>query len=67
MAKAIPIEKCKDCPHKFADNHYSTDGWDRMETWKCKLAKDRKIQGGVEWHEENKIPIPAWCPLPDIK
>ena len=47
MAKiVIEIENCKECPHFYIDNGYSTDGFDFMEDWNCKKMK-RKIQGGV--------------------
>jgi len=76
MTKIIvnEIHSCKDCPHKESTNFWSSDGWDRMEDWECKLLpgdtednKNKKIAGGVEWHEESKIPIPGWCPLEDKK
>jgi hypothetical protein len=60
----IEIKSCKECPHFDTANHWSSDGWDRMEDWICtKDGKDRKIQGAVEWFEESKIAIPDWCPL----
>lgn len=62
MAKiVIEIKSCKECPHFKTANQWSSDGWDRMEDWMCTKA-DKKIQGGVEWHEESKIKIPDWCP-----
>jgi hypothetical protein len=62
MAKiVIEIKSCKECPHFKTANQWSSDGWDRMEDWMCTKA-DKKIQGGVEWHEESKIQIPDWCP-----
>jgi hypothetical protein len=68
------IKSCRDCPNKESTNFWSSDGWDRMEDWECKLLpgdgeknKNKKISGAVEWHEENKIPIPDWCPLDDKK
>jgi len=64
--KGLPINHCKDCPFKEETDQWSSDGWDRMETWVCKKAGGRKIQGAVEWHEISKIKIPEWCPLPDI-
>lgn len=57
----VPIKNCKECSNWFTDNYYSTDGWDHMEDWNCKLV-GKKIKGAVEWHEEGKIPIPNWCP-----
>jgi hypothetical protein len=36
-----------------------------MEDWMC-IKADKKIQGGVEWHEESKIKIPDWCPAQNI-
>lgn len=75
MAKGIAITECRVCPHRESTNHWSSDGWDRMEDWECKLMpsddeeknKHKKIQGAVEWHEESKIGQPDWCPLPNIE
>lgn len=61
----IEIKSCKECPHFKTANQWSSDGWDRMEDWMCTKA-DKKIQGGVEWHEESKIKIPDWCPAQNI-
>jgi len=68
MAKGIPVAHCSKCPYKDETNHWSSDGWDRMCDWVCTKVGDepRKIQGAVEWHEESKIPLPDWCPLPEI-
>jgi len=68
MAKGIPVTHCRKCPYKDEINHWSSDGWDRMCDWVCTnfSGEPRKIQGGVEWHEESKIELPDWCPLPDI-
>lgn len=55
------ITNCKFCKYHGTRNYYSSDGYDRMEDWYCK-KNEQKIQGAVEWHEENKIPIPDWCP-----
>jgi reverse gyrase len=58
----IEIKSCKECPYfKTANSRVSSDGWGIMEDWMCTKA-DKKIQGGVEWHEEGKIQIPDWCP-----
>lgn len=63
MAKIkIEINSCKQCPHFYTTNQWSSDGWDRMEDWMCRKA-NKKIQGCVEWHEESKIKIPDWCPI----
>lgn len=62
---ATEISSCRECKHFSTTNQCSTDGFDRMEDWVCKHGegKPRKIQGAVEWHEENKIEVPDWCPL----
>jgi len=61
------IRNCNEFPNKVEANAYSTDGWDRMVDWQCNAVRDglhgKKIQGGVEWHEEKKIKVPEWCPL----
>ena len=60
----IEIKSCKEYPFFRTENQYSTDGQDMMEDWICtKIEPKRKIQGGVEWHEESKIQIPEWCPI----
>jgi hypothetical protein len=59
----MEIPKCKSCKNKKACNFWSSDGWDRMEDWVCELMDDKKIAGAIEWHEENKIETPNWCPL----
>jgi hypothetical protein len=69
----IEVERCAECVHKYADNFYSTDGFDSMEDWRCEAyidpetGKGKKIQGAVEWHEEKHIKIPGWCPLLEKK
>ncbi len=74
MAKGIHIAECRVCPHRNSTNHWSSDGWDRMEDWECSLLpgdteknENKKIQGAVEWHEESKIGQPDWCPLSEMK
>ncbi len=59
----LEIITCKECPFHKRGNAYSTDGWDRMEDWLCSKKNDTLIQEGVEWHEEDKIPVPKWCPI----
>jgi hypothetical protein len=65
---SIEIDNCKSCPFFKAGPPYSTDGWDRMEDWLCTnpkadKGKPKKIQGAVEWHEEDGIKVPDWCPI----
>lgn len=63
MAKIIiDIKTCRECPFFKITKVSSTDGWDRgEEDWHCN-KKDKKIAGFVEWHEEDKIEVPEWCP-----
>lgn len=65
MTKVVlEFKNCKECPFFDIADTYSTDGFDRMEDWVCtKETPTRKIQGGVEWHEEKHIKIPDWCPI----
>ena len=58
----LDVRGCMDCPHKVVTNCYSSDGWDRMEDWACSKLDNKKIQGGIEWHEEKRI-FPDWCPI----
>lgn len=63
MAKIIiDIKNCKKCPHLKITDTYSSDSWDRMDDWHCS-KENKKIQGAVEWWEEDKIKIPNWCPI----
>lgn len=41
----------------------STDGFDRGHDWMCKAKDNKIIAGFVEWHEEDKTPVPEWCPV----
>jgi hypothetical protein len=59
----MEIPKCIECENKLDTNFWSSDGWDRMEDWECKIMSNKKIAGCVEWHEESKIKTPTWCPL----
>ena len=58
----LQVQSCKQCPNFGERNPYSTDGFDRMIDWYCKLTNGT-IQGAVEWHEESKIEVPKWCPI----
>lgn len=55
-------KQCNHCKFFTTKNHWSTDGFDHMEDWFCK-KEEKTIQSSVEWHEENKIEIPSWCPI----
>ena len=58
----IEIKSCKECPFFQLGGKYSTDGFDIMQDWLCGKSK-KKIEGAVEWHEENRIEVPAWCEI----
>lgn len=58
----LSINSCRQCPNWEMGPDESTDGWDRGNDWTCKLT-GKKIRGFVEWHEENKVKIPDWCPF----
>lgn len=62
----IEINSCRECPHFKNANPWSTDGFDHMVDWVCTKDGDKKIKGSVEWHEEDKIAIPQWCPALEI-
>lgn len=59
------ITTCRKCPFFKEGNFSSTDGFDRGADWICQheKTKGKIIAGFVEWHEENKTPIPKWCPI----
>lgn len=52
----VPDEPCK-----FSDDEQTRIILKRMHTHL------RLIKGYVEWHEEDKIKIPQFCPLPEVK
>ena len=58
----VHIKTCKECPYFEISNVSSTDGFDRGEDWKCKKT-NKMISTFVEWHEENKVKVPDWCPI----
>lgn len=58
----IQISSCKKCPFFKMGLSQTTDGWDRGHDWICTAKDDKLIMGFVEWHEEDKIEIPSWCP-----
>lgn len=63
MEIKIDIKSCRECPYFKTGNQWSSDGWDRMEDWICtKSEPERIISKSVEWHKENKIGVPEWCP-----
>lgn len=62
MKIKIEINSCKECPFFKTGNHWSSDGWDRMEDWIC-TKNGNTIRHSVEWYEERKVEIPDWCPI----
>ena len=51
MKVALEINSCKECPHFTTANHWSSDGWDRMEDWVCLKHPEnsmRKFNGSKE-------------------
>jgi hypothetical protein len=62
MEIKIDIKNCKECPYINQKRYYSPDSFEAPSfDWYCKKV-DKKIRGYVEWHEEDKIEIPSWCP-----
>lgn len=58
------IKSCKDCPHFSEERMYTADSFEMPFNWFCnQTGEKRKIRGYVEWHEEDKIKIPVWCPF----
>jgi hypothetical protein len=62
MEIKINIQNCKECPNFEIERMYIADSFETAFNWFCGKADKRKIKGYVEWHEENKIKIPDWCP-----
>ncbi len=59
----IEISSCQKCLH-FIERPYPTaDSWERAHNWHCSKMHNKKIAGYVEWHDEDKIGIPEWCPI----
>jgi len=64
----LKITHCRNCPSLDTGYSYSLDGFDHGNDWVCKRTKRKKknaqIAGFVERKsEEDRIKIPAWCPL----
>jgi hypothetical protein len=63
----LDIKTCQECPFIKKDRHYTSDSFELAFDWFCTRKKekghDKKISGYVEWHEEDKVPVPKWCPL----
>jgi hypothetical protein len=58
------IKTCQECPFLEQERYYSPDSFEAPSyDWYCKKSLHKRIRGYVEWHEENKIPIPEWCEL----
>lgn len=64
MAKiTIEVNNCKQCPFLNEVRMHTADSWERAFDWFCTKENNRKISGYVEWHEEDKVKIPNWCPI----
>jgi hypothetical protein len=64
MAKIIvDIKNCKQCPFFKEERHYTADSFEHAYNWFCKKENNKPIATYVEWHEDNKIEIPEWCPI----
>lgn len=61
----IPLTTCRKCPHFSEERMYTADSFEIPFNWFCNHGEKRKIRGYVEWHEEDKIEIPNWCPFND--
>ena len=59
----LEITNCKQCPHWSQERYYTADSFELAFDWFCGKCDNKKIQGYVEWHEEEKIEVPDWCPL----
>ena len=59
----IEIKTCRDCPFFEEKRHYTADSFELAHDWFCKAKNNAKIAGYVEWHEEDKVQVPDWCPV----
>ena len=58
------IKTCQECPFLEQERYYSPDSFEAPSfDWYCKKSSHKRIRGYVEWHEEDKIPVPDWCEL----
>lgn len=62
MKIEIEIKNCKGCPFLKTERYYNSDSWETAYNWFCSKKGNKKIEGYVEWHEEDKVEIPSWCP-----
>jgi len=63
----LELLTCQECPFFEKDRYYTEDSFEVAFNWYCckvkEEGKSKKIAGYVEWHEENKTPVPDWCPI----
>jgi hypothetical protein len=62
----LQINTCKECPFfkKVAVLASLDDDLSNQSQWMCKKEYPAKvISKYVEWHQENKTPVPDWCPI----
>ncbi len=57
MKIVLDINSCRACPFFKTESQWASGGRHRMEDWLCTKI-NRKIQGGVEWHEEKVLKYP---------
>lgn len=59
----LKIKTCMECPFFKQERYYTSDSFENAYNWFCKKKHNKEIAGYVEWHEEEKVPIPDWCPI----
>lgn len=55
----LELNTCQECPF-FEKNE--CDSWAKYD-WFCSKVDHKKIRGYVSWNEEDKVPVPEWCPI----
>ena len=66
MAKAVPIESCKNCPH-FLETPYPTDdSFERPSYWWCRHPEVKEVICEHEDDERRRLQIASGNPLRKI-
>jgi hypothetical protein len=56
----IKLESCELCPHLHKERIYTSDSWENVTGWYCKLSDKRKIIE-YDWNDKPIKYIPKWC------
>jgi len=59
----LKVKTCQQCPFFLSERAYTADSFEMCFNWFCNKEEKKKIRSYVDWNEEDKVPIPEWCPV----